>query len=100
MTTNRIVSGILTLVLMTLLGWSVFAGFGDVRIWITLGVGAAIGILYTVLGRLPEWIVDHSGGSITRDQDPTNLAPRIYLPILIGVVVVAVAVFSLVLWFF
>lgn len=89
---KRIVAGVLTLALLTLLGWSVFAGFGDFPTWIMLGFGAALGGLYTAFGRLPDWIVDHSGGSITEDADPSNIAPRVYVPILLGVIVVAVLV--------
>ena len=79
--TNRIAACILSLVLLALLGWSVFAGVGDVRTWIMLGVGALLGALYAVFGRLPDWIVEYSGSSITDDDDPSNISPRVYLPI-------------------
>lgn len=96
MTINRIVAGSLSLLLLTLLGWSIFAGVGDLRTWIVLGIGAVLGLLYSIVGRLPNWIVDLSGGSITEDDDPSNLSPRVYLPILLGVIVVAVAVLLIV----
>ena len=99
MTTNRIAAGALSLVLLALLGWSIIAGVGDVRTWGTLGLGAMLGVLYTAIGRVPDWIIDHSGGFITDDTDPSNLSPRIYLPILFGVIALAVIAFVLVLRF-
>ena len=98
MTTNRIVAGTLSIVLLALLGWSVTVGLGDVRTWIMLGVGAALGMLYTAIGRLPDWIVDLSGGSIANDDDPSNISPRVYLPILLTVILVAATVFVVVVW--
>lgn len=99
MNINRIAAGILSLVLFALLGWCIFAGVGDMRTWAILGIGAVLGSLYTALGRLPHWIVDHSGGTMTDDGDPSNISPRIYLPILLCVVVIAVAAFVAVVWF-
>ena len=99
MTTNRITAGVLSLVLLALLGWCIFAGVGDMRTWLILGVGAAFGLIYTALGRLPNWIADHSGGTITDDDDPSNISPRVYVPLLLGVIVIAVLVFFIVLRF-
>lgn len=99
MTPSRIAAGVLTLVLLALLGWSIFAGVGDVRTWVMLGVGAALGGLYTAFGQLPDWIVEHSGGSITEDDDPSNISPRVYLPILLGVIAVVVLAFFVALRF-
>ena len=93
MTTHRIVAAALSLGLLVLLGWSIFTGVGDVRTWIVLGVGATLGLVYTVIGRVPDWIIDYSGGSITSDDDPANLSPRVYLPILFVVIVLAVIAF-------
>jgi hypothetical protein len=81
MITNRIAAARLSIILLALLGWSIFSGVGDLRTWILLGVGAGLGVLYTAFGRIPDWIVDHSGGSITDDSDPLNISPRVYLPI-------------------
>lgn len=90
MTTNRIVAGALSVLLLALLGWSLLAGVGDLHTHILLAVGACLGGTYTYLGSLPQWIVNHSGQTITDDDDPSNISPRIYLPILIGVILVAV----------
>ena len=99
MTTNRIVSGALSISLLALLGWSIFAGVGDLRTLVMLGVGAGLGILHTAFGRIPDWIVEHSGGTITDDDDPSNMSPRVYLPILFGVIAIAVVAFFVVLRF-
>ncbi len=93
MNTNRIAACILSFLLLALFGWSVFAGVGDVRTWIMLGVGTLLGALYAILGRLPDWITEYSSGSITADDDPSNISPRVYLPIIFGIIVVAVTVF-------
>jgi len=77
MKTNRIVAGTLSIVLLALLGWSIFAGVGDVRTWVMLGVGVALGVLYTAFGRLPEWIVDYSGSSITDNDDLQHVPTRL-----------------------
>ena len=90
MTPTRIVAGTLSLLLLVLLGWSIFSGIGDLRSWVILAAGLALGSLYTALGRLPDWIVDRSGGSITDDDDPSNISPRGYLSIIFGAIFVAV----------
>ena len=99
MNTKRVFAGAFSFLLLALLGWSIFAGVGDVRTYITLGVGATLGILYTVVGRVPSWIVSNSFGTITDDDDPSNISPRIYLPILFGIIVVAVIAVVVVLNF-
>ena len=99
MTTNRIAAGALSIVLLALLGWSIFAGIGDVRTCIMLAIGSVLGLAYTALGRLPDWVVDYSGGSITDDDDPSNISPRVYFPVLFGVIAIAVIVFVVVLRF-
>jgi hypothetical protein len=98
MTPNRIVAGTLSLLLLVLLGWSIFSGIGDLRTRVILAVGVALGLLYTAFGRLPDWIVDHSGGSITDDDDPSNISPRVYMPIVFGAILVAVIASCVVLF--
>ncbi|ELP31401.1 hypothetical protein RBSWK_04671 [Rhodopirellula baltica SWK14] len=75
------------------------ARVGDLRIWVVLGFGVTLGSLYTAFGRLPDWIVENSGGSITDDDDPSNVSARVYLPILLGVILIAFAVFVVAVWF-
>ncbi|EGF29230.1 hypothetical protein [Rhodopirellula baltica] len=98
-TNKRIASGVLSLVLLTLLGWCVVARVGDLRTWVVLGFGVTLGSLYTAFGRLPDWIVENSGGSITDDDDPSIVSARVYLPILLGVILIAFAVFVVAVWF-
>ncbi len=99
MNAKRIAAVILTLVLSALLGWSIFAGVGDLRTRIILCVGIALGLLYATMGRLPAWILDLADGRITDDDDPSNIPPRVYLPILFGVIAIAVIGFVVVLRF-
>ncbi|EMB13335.1 membrane protein [Rhodopirellula europaea 6C] len=83
----------LSLVLLSMLGWCVVARVGDLRTWVALGLGVTLGWLYTAFGRLPGWIVENSGGSISDDDDPSNVSARVYLPILLGVILIAFAAF-------
>ena len=99
MTSNRIAAGVLSIVLLALLGWLIFAGLGDVRTRVILAVGTCLGNIYAFFGGLPDWIIAHSDGTITADDDPANLSPRIYLPILLGVLAIAVIAFVVVLKF-
>ena len=99
MTSNRIAAGVLSIVILGLLGWAIFAGVGNLHTRIILGVGAVLGILYTAIGRVPDWIIDASGGGITDDDDPSNISPRVYLPILLVVITIAVIAFIVVIRF-
>ncbi|MBI1310391.1 hypothetical protein GC176_03720 [bacterium] len=81
----------LAVLLAALLAWSIVAGVGNLRTQILIGIGVVLGLVYTCFGHLPEWIVDCSGLSITDDDDPSNIPPRIYLPILLGVILLALA---------
>ncbi len=96
---SRLLAGILAFVLLGLLAWSIFSGLGDLKLRVLLGLGVALGVWYSVLGELPEWIINSSGGSVTDDDDPSNISPRVYVPILFGVMVVAAIVLgTLLLW--
>ena len=90
MTPKRLIAGTLSFLLWVLLGWSVFAGIGDLKTRIILAAGGALGSLYSVLGRLPDGIVENSGGFITDDDDPSNISPVVYLPIVLGAILIAV----------
>jgi hypothetical protein len=55
----------------------------------TLLTGSAIigvGLLYAIRGSLPNVVYRVL---ISRDDDPSNLSPRVYLPILLGAIVIA-----------
>jgi len=95
---TRITAGLLALVLLGLLGWSIVGGVGDMRTQILLGVGAVLGIAYAAYGRLPDWLISLSGGSLTADDDPSNISPRVYLPIIGGAVVLAAVVLVVVIF--
>lgn len=98
MGTKRIASGTISVALSALLGWSILAGVGHLRTQMILALGIALGSLFTVFGGLPSWILGYSGGSITDDDDPSNISPRVYLPILLGAILVASIAFCVVVF--
>ena len=90
MTPPRITAGLLSLVLLASLGWSIVRGVGDLRTQIILSVGVVLGIVYTAYGRLPDWLISHSGGSLVDDDGPSSISPRVYLPIIGAAILLAV----------
>jgi len=89
---KRTIVGLLALALVGLLAWSIIRGVGDFRTRTLLAVGAVLGITYVIYGRLPEWLISLSAGSLVADDDPSNISPRIYLPIIGGAILLAVVV--------
>ena len=81
------------MLLLTLLGWCMVRGVGDLPTQVMLGIGSVLGIVYTILGHLPEWVTSHSGGSIVADDDPGNIEPRLYLSVIGAAILLAVVVF-------
>ncbi len=94
---TRILVGFLSLVVLALLGWCNVRGVGDLRTQVMLGIGSLLGILYTIFGHLPDWIISHSGGSIVADDDPGNISPRVYLSVIGVAILLAVVVFVVVM---
>jgi len=93
MTAKRISAGLLSIFLMAMLVRTFIGGVGDIRTQVLLGMGVILGAVYTFYGQLPEWLVNFSGGKIVSDDDPGNISPRVYLPILLAVILIAVIVF-------
>jgi hypothetical protein len=87
---SRIAAVFLSLLLLTLWVWSLIQGIRDPQLHVSLGIGIVLGALYAINGRLPKWITSASSGTLTDDDDPGNISPRLYLPILAGVIVIAV----------
>jgi hypothetical protein len=66
------------------------AKVGDQRVLFLLSTGIVLGVIYTIRGgSLPQWLHRLGGGKITKDDDPRNLSPKVYLPVLLAVIVVA-----------
>ena len=84
--------------LLALLGWNLARGEGDVRTQVMLGAGSCLGALYTIFGRLPDWLIEHSGGSLVADDDPGNISPRVYLSVIGATLLLAVVVFVVVVY--
>ena len=92
MTRKRFSSGLLTLGLLALLGWCVVSNAGDLRTRVMLGAGVLLGIVYTIWGRLPDWLLERSGGYLSADDAPSNIPARVYLPIILGAILLAALV--------
>ncbi|MEM9827025.1 MAG: hypothetical protein AAF958_10575 [Planctomycetota bacterium] len=86
---NRWVAGTLCVLLLTLLIYCIVAGVADLRTHIMLAFGVILGFAYSLRGRLPDELVRRSGGSITHDDDATNVSPKVYLPILLVIIAIA-----------
>lgn len=92
---KRIVALVLTLLLCvcTVLIWR--QGGGNIRIFVGLGVGIVLGFCFVIRVSLPDSVYRASdspwnlGGQVTADDDPRNISPRVYLPILAAVLVIA-----------
>ena len=96
---KRVAALVLTLALAALGVYIVWAGTG-VGTLLPLGIGVALGLLYTARGgSLPDWAYRLShrhrlrGTGITADDDPSNLPPKVYLPILLAAVAIAAALY-------
>ncbi len=90
---RRLATDLLVVVLSALLAWCLIQGVGDVRTIIYLCLGIFLGAIYTFNGQLPSWLFTFTGGSLTADDDPANIPPRVYLPIIAVVILIAVIVF-------
>lgn len=98
MTPTRMTAGLLSLVLLGLPAWTIVGGVGEIRTQILIGVGAVLGMADAAYGRLPDWLISPSGGSLTADDDPSSISPRVYLPIIGGAILLAVVVFAIVVF--
>ncbi len=93
MKNRRIISGLLTILLAMLLGWYKTQGVGDGRTIVYLCIGIILGTVYTFFGRLPSWVISISNGWLNADDNPANIPPRVYLPIIAVVIFLAVTTF-------
>ena len=70
------------------------AKVGDQRVLWLLGTGTLLGVIYTIRGgSLPPWVYRFGGGRITNEDDPRNLSPKVYLPVLLAVIMVALLLY-------
>lgn len=81
---KRVVVLVLVLCLTGLGLYMWHAGVGGRAMFSLLGAGVALGLLCVLRGgSLPPLVHRLAGSSLTRDDDPRNLSPRVYLPILL-----------------
>jgi len=93
MQSKRVAAGLLSTFLGVLLVWMVAQGLAGRRIQVVIGIGAGLGFVYATFGQVPGWFLAVSGSSITADDDPANISPRVYLPILAGAILIACILF-------
>ena len=67
----------------------------DHSLLILLFTGVLLGLLYAALGALPSWLLHITGNKLTSDDDPQNLSPRLYLPILAAAIALAALLYYL-----
>ncbi len=97
---KRLIASALTAGLVALDVYSWISGAGNFESRILLGVGIVLGTLYVVRGAsLPESMHSVStshwfgGTGINADDDPSNLSPKVYLPILFTAILIASVLF-------
>jgi hypothetical protein len=91
---KRVAALILTVALIGLGAYAWETGVRDKQALSLMCVGTVLGLLYTVRGgSLPAIVHWVFGDKLTADDGPRNLPARIYLPILLAVVVAAVAAY-------
>jgi len=97
-TSKRLAAAALSMLLLSLLIWMRIRGLGDVWFHGLTLTGVVLGFAYARHGLLPDWVVRMGDGTITPDDDESNVSPRIYLPIIGAAIVLAAASLFLVIY--
>jgi hypothetical protein len=95
---KRVAALVLTLALATLAMYTWRAGTGDSHVLLMMSFSVVLGALYVIRGgSLPSFMYRNShwagGTGIAADDDPGNISPKVYLPILLIVIVAAAALY-------
>lgn len=107
---RRNITIVMMVICAALLGLIIVQGNwnGDtVFISVSLSIGIVLGILYLRRrGRLPEWILFlarmqselpfQGSPNIVADDEPGNISPKVYLPLIIGALVIG----AVLIWIF
>jgi hypothetical protein len=100
-TRKRLTAGVLIVVILVL---GLIAGLnrmGDARFYYTLAIGIIFGAWYVMRGDLPQRVYDatesrwNTGLHLTRDDDPRNISPKIYLPLIVILILGGIIAFAL-----
>jgi hypothetical protein len=99
---NRIVALFITIFLIIILGIMFFTSVSLKDSGVII-FGIFLGSIYVLRGgSLPNWIIEFSqkfnfftGGSITADDDPGNLSPKIYLPIIFLAILIGIIAYGI-----
>jgi|SRR6266478_4942136 len=93
---RRVAVFLLTMLLAGLAIYTWRANVGNRRVLLLLAIGIVMGLIYTVRGgSLPPWLYRRGGGKITEDHDSRNLSPKVYLPVLLAVILLAAVLYHL-----
>lgn len=87
---KRIAVAMITVVIALTFFQAWRAGNADLRLLFALGFGVMLGIVYLIIGEVPDWLARHT---VADDDDAGNISPVVYLPILLLILVVAIAAF-------
>ena len=97
---KRVAASILTAVILIFGIVPVLNRMGDVRLYATLVVGAILGAWYVIWGDLPERVYDATqsrwnlvGLDLTRPDDPRNISPKVYLPLILVAILAGIIAF-------
>ncbi len=70
---------------------------GSIQDGFVLLFGFILGLVFVFRGKIPDWYIEftqkynfYTGGVITKDNDPSNISPTVYMPILLGSILIAI----------
>jgi len=99
---KRILALLITIFLIMIFGIMIFTSIPTKDAGVII-FGVLIGSIYVMRGgSLPNWMIEFtqkfnffSGGTITADDDPNNLSPKIYLPIIFSAILLALLAYGI-----
>lgn len=87
---------LVSLLAADLAGIGVYAWYfdtGTTALFVNLGIGIVLAVIYLIRGgTLPEILQRRM--HIHREDDPGNISPRVYLPILVVAIIIAALLFK------
>lgn len=99
---KRIVALILTFFLVIVLALMIFTSLPAKESGVII-FGIILGTIYVIRGgSLPNWYIEftqkfdfYTGGHVTADDNPSNLSPKIYLPIIFAAILIALIAYGI-----
>jgi hypothetical protein len=100
---KRIAALVLVAVIFVLGVVAALNRMGDARFYSALVVGIVLGAWYVMRGDLPDRVYDASesrwnlGPHLTREDDPRNISPKVYLPLILLAILGGIIAFLVVM---